>query len=114
MAPSTNDLTPAPWPVLALHCPPELLVGFAAVAPNADGFCWLVEEFGPDGGSTGRYMLDQGALTITADVHAAKKLRRQQSAGFRALDMKALHKGDWRAVEHGFSATAQPAAVVVG
>lgn len=70
----------------------------------ADGFCWLVEEFGPDGSSTGHYMLDQGALTITTDVHAAKKLRRWQSAGFRALDMKAQHKGDWRAVEHGFGA----------
>lgn len=75
----------------------------------ADAFWWLVEEFGPEGNSTGRYMLDQGALTITTDVHAAKKLRRWQSAGFRALDMKALHKGDWRAVEHGFPATAQSA-----
>ena len=66
------------------------------------GFCWLVEEFGPEGNSTGRYMLDQGALTTTTDVHAAKKLRRWQSAGLRALDMKAQHKGDWRAIEHGF------------
>jgi len=75
-------------------------------APDSAGFvyCWLVEEFGPDGNSTGRYMLDQGALTITTDVHAARRLRRQQSAGFRALDMKAQHKGDWRAVEHGFAA----------
>lgn len=75
-------------------------------APDSAGFlyCWLVEEFGPDGNSTGRYMLCQGALTITADVCVARKLRRQQSAGFRALDMKAQHGGDWRPVEHGFEA----------
>jgi hypothetical protein len=76
----------------------------AAQPATAAGFCWLVEEFGPEGNSTGRYMLDQGALTITTDVHAAKKLRRWQSAGLRALDMKAQHKGDWRAIEHGFGA----------
>ena len=67
-------------------------------------YCWLVEEFSPYGGSTGRYMLCQGAMTITADLHAARKLRRQQSAGFRALDMQERHGGDWRAVEHGFGA----------
>ena len=67
-------------------------------------YCWLVEEFGPNGNSTGRYMLDQGSLKVTADVYKARRLRRQQSAEFRALDMKALHKGDWRAVEHGFGA----------
>ena len=67
-------------------------------------YVWLVEEFGPDGSSTGRYMLDQGALTITADVYAARRLRRRQSAGFRAMDMKAQHGGDWRPVEHGFAA----------
>jgi len=70
----------------------------------AECFCWLVEEFSPDGNSTGRYMLDQGALTTTTDVHSAKRLRRWRSAGLRALDMKAQHKGDWRAVEHGFGA----------
>ena len=75
-------------------------------APDSAGFvyCWLVEEFGADGNSTGRYMLDQGSLKVTADVCKARRLRRQQSAEFRALDMKALHKGDWRAVEHGFGA----------
>jgi hypothetical protein len=78
-------------------------------APQMDNFCWLVEEFGPEGKSTGRYMLDQGALTITHDVNAARKFRRWQSAGFRALDMKAQHKGDWRAVEHGFAAPQAPA-----
>ncbi len=74
--------------------------------PDSAGFvyCWLVEEFGPEGNSTGRYMLDQGALTITADVNDARKLRRQRSASFRALDMTGLHGGDWRAVEHGFAA----------
>lgn len=72
-------------------------------APS-DVLCWLVEEFGPEGNSTGRYMLDQGALTITYDVYAARRFRRWQSAGLRALDMKAQHKGDWRAVAHGFDA----------
>ena len=72
-------------------------------------YAWLVEEFGPNGNSTGHYMLDQGALTITTDVRAARKLRRQQSAGFRALDMKAQHGGDWCAVEHGFEDSMAPA-----
>ena len=75
-------------------------------APDSAGFvyCWLVEEFGPDGNSTGRYMLDMGSLAITYDVYAARRLRREQSAGFRALDMKERHGGDWRPVEHGFAA----------
>lgn len=71
-------------------------------------YAWLVEEFSPEGNSTGRYMLCQGALTITSDVQAARKLRRQTSAGFRALDMKAQHGGDWRAVEHGFEDSKPP------
>lgn len=71
-------------------------------------YAWLVEEFGPEGNSTGRYMLDQGALTITADVYAARRLRRQMSAGFRALDMKERHGGDWRPVEHGFDDESGP------
>ena len=71
-------------------------------------YVWLVEEFGPEGNSTGRYMLDQGALTITADVCAARRLRRQQSAGFRALDMKEKHGGDWRPVEHSFEDSVTP------
>jgi len=37
-------------------------------------YVWLVEEFGPEGNSTGRYMLDQGALTITTDVFAGTAL----------------------------------------
>ena len=65
-------------------------------------YSWLVEEFRPDGTSTGRYMLDMGLLTITSDACAASRLRREQSAGFRALDMKERHGGDWRPVEHGF------------
>lgn len=65
-------------------------------------YVWLVEEFGPEGNSTGRYMLDMGSLAITCDVYAARRLRWQMSAGFRALDMKEKHGGDWRAVEHGF------------
>jgi hypothetical protein len=71
-------------------------------------YAWLVEEFGPEGNGTGRYMLDQGALTITADVYAARRLRRQMSAGFRALDMKERHGGDWRPVEHGFDDSKTP------
>ena len=33
---NTNDLTPAPWPVLATHCPKGLLVGFAATQRPLD------------------------------------------------------------------------------
>ncbi len=73
--------------------------------PDARAVWWLVEEFTREGQSTGHYMLDQGALTITTDVNAARKLRRQQSAGFRALDMEEQHGGDWRPVEHSFEET---------
>lgn len=58
--------------------------------------------------SCGGYMTDQGALTITDDVYAARRLRRQMSAGFRALDMKERHGGDWRPVEHGFEDSKTP------
>ena len=33
---NTNDLTPAPRPVLATHCPPGLLVEFAATQRPLD------------------------------------------------------------------------------
>ena len=72
-------------------------------------YVWLVEEFGPEGNSTGRYMLDMGSLAITCDVYAARQLRWNMSAGFRALDMKEKHGGDWRAVEHGFLTPPEPA-----
>jgi hypothetical protein len=28
---NTNDLTPAPWPVLASHCSPQVLLGVSAM-----------------------------------------------------------------------------------
>lgn len=85
--------------------PPPQAEAASDSASDSAGFlyCWLVEEFGPDGNSTGRYMLDMGSLAITHDVYAARRLRREQSAGFRALDMKERHGGDWRPVEHGFA-----------
>ncbi len=77
-------------------------------------YVWLVEEFGPEGSSTGRYMLDMGSLAITYDVYQARRLRRQMSAGFRALDMKEKHGGDWRPVEHGFEDSETPNADLSG
>ena len=74
-----------------------------------DAFCWLVEEFDLDGNSTGRYMLDMASLAITCDVYAARRLRRQMSAGLRALEMEGKHGGDWRPVEHGFLTSPEPA-----
>jgi len=74
-------------------------------------YVWLVEEFGPEGNSTGRYMLDMGSLAITCDVYAARRLRWPMSAGFRALDMKEKHGGDWRPVEHGFEDSKTPNAL---
>ncbi len=74
--------------------------------PDSAGsvFCWLVEEFGPDGSSTGRYMLDQGELSTTSDPYAARRFRRMRTAMFRADDMRTKHGGDWRHVQHGFAA----------
>lgn len=72
-------------------------------------YVWLVEEFSPDGSSTGRYMLDRGSLAITYDVYAARRLRREMSAAFSALDMEEKHGGDWRPVEHGFLHSPEPA-----
>ena len=63
---------------------------------------WLVENFTPEGQSTGLYMACQVNMTLTADVNAARKFRRQITAEFRALDMREARRGDWRAVEHGF------------
>ena len=71
-------------------------------------YVWLVEEFSPDGSSTGRYMLDRGSLAITYDVYAARRLRREMSAAFSALDMREARRGDWRAVEHGFDDSEPP------
>lgn len=63
---------------------------------------WLVENFTPEGQSTGLYMACQVNMTLTADVNAARKFRRQRTAEFRAMDMREARRGDWRAVEHGF------------
>jgi hypothetical protein len=40
------------------------------------------------GDSTGFYMACQVNMTVTADVNAARKFRRQRTAEFRALDMR--------------------------
>ena len=69
---------------------------------------WLVEDFTPEGQSTGLYMACQLNLTLTADVNAARKFRRQRTAEFRALDMREARRGDWRAVEHGFDDSKTP------
>ena len=65
-------------------------------------YWWLVENFTAEGHSTGLYMACQVNMTLTADVHKARKFRRQRTAEFRALDMRDARRGDWRAVEHGF------------
>lgn len=75
----------------------------AAEPVAATEFCWLVEEFA-GGNSTGRYMLDQGELTVTANVHEARRFRRMRTAMFRAEDMREKHGGDWRHAHHGFTA----------
>ena len=69
---------------------------------------WLVENFTPEGQSTGLYMACQLNMTLTADVNAARKFRRQRTAEFRALDMREARRGDWRAVEHGFDDSKPP------
>ena len=69
---------------------------------------WLVENFTPEGQSTGLYMACQVNMTLTADVNAARKFRRQRTAEFRALDMREARRGDWRAVEHGFDDSKTP------
>lgn len=69
---------------------------------------WLVEKFTPEGQSTGLYMACQVNMTLTADVNAARKFRRQRTAEFRALDMREARRGDWRAVEHGFDDSKPP------
>lgn len=81
-------------------------------------YWWLVENFTPEGQSTGLYMECQVNMTLTGDVNKARKFRRQRTAEFRALDMREARHGYWRAVEHGFddsktpnfNSTADPAA----
>jgi hypothetical protein len=75
---------------------------------------WLVEKFTPEGQSTGLYMACQVNMTVTADVNAARKFRRQITAEFRALDMREARRGDWRAVEHGFDDSEPPNAALSG
>ena len=71
-------------------------------------YWWLVENFTPEGQSTGLYMACQVNMTLTADVHKARKFRLQRTAEFRALDMREARRGDWRAVEHGFDDSKTP------
>ena len=71
-------------------------------------YWWLVENFTKDGQSTGLYMACQVNMTLTADVNAARKFRRQRTAEFRAADMREARRGDWRAVEHGFDDSKTP------
>ena len=71
-------------------------------------YFWLVENFTPEGQSTGLYMACQVNMTLTADVHKARKFRRRRTAEFRALDMRDARRGDWRAVEHGFDDSKTP------
>lgn len=71
-------------------------------------YAWLVENFTPEGQSTGLYMACQVNMTLTADVNAARKFRRQRTAEFRAADMREARRGDWRAVEHGFDDSKTP------
>ena len=75
---------------------------------------WLVENFTPEGQSTGLYMACQLNMTLTADANAARKFRRQRTAEFRALDMREARRGDWRAVEHGFDDSKTPNAEITG
>ena len=71
-------------------------------------YSWLVENFTKDGKSTGLYMACQVNMTVTADVNAARKFRRQRTAEFLALNMREARRGDWRAVEHGFDDSEPP------
>ena len=87
--------------------------GVGRLAPERAGgggmtYHWLVENFTPEGQSTGLYMACQVNMTLTADVNAARKFRRQRTAEFRALDMREARSGDWRAVEHGFDDSKPP------
>jgi hypothetical protein len=92
--------------------------GVGRPAPERDSggltYWWLVENFTKDGQSTGLYMECQVNMTLTADVHKARKFRRQRTAEFRALDMRDARRGDWRAVEHGFDDSKTPNAKVNG
>lgn len=69
--------------------------------------CWLVEEFNASDNSTGRYMLDQGALSITTDIQQARQFLRSRTATFRATDMREKWGTAWRPVSHVLRA-AQP------
>ena len=77
-------------------------------------YSWLVENFTKYGQSTGLYMACQVNMTVTADVNAARKFRRQRTAEFRALDMREARHGDWRAVEHGFDDSEPPNVELTG
>ena len=86
--------------------------GVGRLPPERDSggmtYRWLVENFTQEGQSTGLYMACQVNMTLTADVNAARKFRRQRTAEFRAADMREARRGDWRAVEHGFDDSKTP------
>ena len=90
----------------------QLVRGVGRLEPERDSggmtYRWLVENFTPEGQSTGLYMACQVNMTLTADVNAARKFRRQRTAEFRALDMREARRSDWRAVEHGFDDSEPP------
>ena len=90
----------------------QLVRGVGRLEPERDSggvtYRWLVENFTPEGQSTGLYMACQVSMTLTADVNAARTFRRQRTAEFRALDMREARHGDWRAVEHGFDDSKTP------
>lgn len=100
----------------AVVAPFERPVGRLAPERDQGGmtYWWLVENFTPEGQSTGLYMACQVNMTLTADVHRARKFRRQRTAEFRALDMREARRGDWRAVEHGFDDSKTPNAELTG
>ncbi len=109
----TKTSTP---PLVAGGSPVDRVVGRLAPERDSSGmtYRWLVEKFTPEGQSTGLYMACQVNMTLTADVNAARKFRRQRTAEFRALDMREARRGDWRAVEHGFDDSKPPNARVTG
>ena len=112
-----HDITPkavtecadndSPW----LVCKTCAAVGRCAKEPQrpaaADGFCWLVELFEPDGNSMGHY--HTGATTLpsfesrtTRDPLKAKRYATKRDALLACAGLLHL-KGVWRAVEHGFA-----------
>lgn len=74
---------------------------------HADGLCWLVELFGPDGNSLGHYHTGLTTLSFesrtTRDPLKAKRYATKRDALLACAGLLHL-QGVWRAVEHGFGA----------